>query len=136
MRRLAKRSANSARRAWRPRLRTLMTVSLLVAPLTDDEVIAGATLDDGAYALRAARICAGDTGGVLLSVAGGCVTARSIALRRTSNRERTSPVCAAIFLERRVSVGNGRNRCTSTLEVELSGKVSDLSRDCRMERSC
>lgn len=68
----AKMSASKASLACRPRFRTLVTVSLLVEHLADSEDwAAGVTLDAGAYALRAARICGGVTGGVSLSLDGG-----------------------------------------------------------------
>jgi hypothetical protein len=52
----AKMSASNASLACRPRFRTLVTVSLLVEHLAGVDWAAGATLDAGEYALRAARI--------------------------------------------------------------------------------
>ena len=51
----AKMSARKESLAWRPRFRTLVTVSLLIEHLAGVEWEAGATLDDGEYALRVAR---------------------------------------------------------------------------------
>lgn len=81
----------------------------------EDEVRAGT--EEGVCAFSAERISAGVTtgGGVFRGFDSPCEVegdeehARSIAPRRTSNRERTSPVCAAIFFVRSDIVGKGKN---------------------------
>jgi hypothetical protein len=81
-------------------------------------------VEAGAYAFSAERMCVGITTGAgvfrgftsteeALGVAD--VTATSIAPRRTSNNDLTSPVWAAIFFARRVRVAVGRNFLGSSL---------------------
>jgi hypothetical protein len=59
-------------------------------------------VEEGAWALRAARMWAGVT--VLFELE----EARSMAPLRTSNSDLTSPVCDAIFFVRSINVGNGK----------------------------
>jgi hypothetical protein len=79
----------------------------------DEETVTRVVLVAGAYAFNAERISGGVTTGVgmqngtVSGERGGGDTARSIAPRRTSNNDRTSPDCAAIFFVSKVSVGEG-----------------------------
>lgn len=103
-----------------------------------DEVRVGA--EEGVCAFSAARINAGVTtgDGVLRGFDSSFEVeeddARSIAPRSTSNRDRTSPVCAAIFLVRSVIVGSGKNFFASALTApSLSNR--GLRRVCRISSS-
>lgn len=117
-----------SKRACSPKLRTLVTTSLVEVR---EEV------DDGAYALSADRMCGGET--VMEQSSGleldcGAAAAMSMAPRRTSNNARTSPVCEAIFFVNKVNAGVGRNRFTAFSTTTSSNMGERRVR--RMPNSC
>lgn len=107
------------------------------------DLVVDVEVEEGVYALRAARICAGVTvgagvsSGLFPSVGVGegreeadAITARSIAPLRTSNKLRTSPVRAATFFVRSINVGAGKNFFTSAAIFPSSSfSVRDLRRN-------
>jgi hypothetical protein len=101
---------NKDNRACNPSPATFATTSLELAVFLLWEVEDVAE-DAGVYDLRAVIMWFGVTTGTgpssLTSV--DALEAESMALRRTSNSERTSPAWAAIFLERRVREFLGRS---------------------------
>lgn len=106
------------------------------------DLVVDVEVEEGVYALRAAKICVGVTVGAGVSrglfstveVGEGreadAITARSIAPLRTSNKLRTSPVRAATFFVRSINVGAGKNFFTSAAIFPSSSfSVRDLRRD-------
>lgn len=130
-------------RACRPRLRILFKVSLLL--VEEEPIGAVAALDfaggaDGVYALKAARTCWVVTIGRGVSNGFSLVflvapTAISMAPRRTSNKQRTSPVRAAIFFVNSTMVGLGRNFLISASTSGESPFDRDAKRDWRISCS-
>lgn len=89
------------------------------------------------YALRAAKMCDGETtmeqsSGLELDC--GVADAISIAPRRTSNKARTSPVWEAIFLVNKVNAGVGKNRLAA-FSTSGSSRIVER-RVCRIASSC
>jgi hypothetical protein len=134
--RLAKRSANSARRAWRPRLRTLMTVMLLVTrtPLTDNEVIAGATLDDSPSTLRTTIICAGAQEAYRYRWMVAAL--QEDRLHRGEPQKGANPAHLCSDLSgKKGERWQWKEPLCERHRAWVSGEESGLSRDCRVERS-
>lgn len=136
-----KRTIRRHNRACSPRLRILVTVSLLLFIEEAEDPLA--EMVAGLYALSAARTCWGTTltAGVLrrfssLPDLAEDATARSIAPRRTSKRLRTSPVKEATFLVKSINVGVGRNCLTVAATSVDASAASNLRRDSRISWSC
>jgi hypothetical protein len=122
--RVARRIASNAKRACSPRFLTLVTVAPPPPPVLAFAVVeAFAALEAGAYALRAARMCEGETAVIVAlrgfdvesEVIAGTATALSIPPRSTSNKALTSPVMPDTFFVNNVRVDWGRNRRASSL---------------------
>lgn len=134
--------------ACNPRLRTFVAVSLFAPAFPADEDVKEERVgaEEGACALSAERMCAGVTtgAGAFNGLNSGAeeaeaeVDAISIATRRTSNRERTSPVCDAIFFVSSVSVGNGKNFLAAAFSLPSScpSMKSAFNRLCNMSSNC
>ena len=122
----ARTTASRTKRACKLRFRTFETISLLQAPPEGPAAALPFAFegDDGACAFRAARICGGATvvfGASLwtrtseeLEGSDDVGRARSMAPLKVSNKTRTSPVKDEIFFVRNISVGVGKNFCTSS----------------------